>query len=119
MLDTLQRLSARMRPAAPALGWAAVLLLLGAAALLLVGQAAVGDELLLPVVVAMLWCLCGYLFIRSFETVPERPDAGMGRWQRFLRRLARAWHWLLALAFVGITIAALSLTNRIVGELLR
>ena len=61
MLDRLQRLASWMRPAAPFLVLAGMaLLLLCLALLFLTDGGERGDKLLLPAIVAMIWCLCGY-----------------------------------------------------------
>jgi hypothetical protein len=116
MLDTLQRLARWMRPAAPVLAFAGFALLLLCVGLLLLTEAARTDHLLLPAIAALVWCLCGYVFIRTFQQVPAFPSADLRGWQRLKRLFARAWHWLLALIFIATSIAALLLTSRIISE---
>ncbi len=118
MLDALQRLASWMRPAAPLLGILGLALLLLCGGLILFAQGATGDQLLLPAIAALAWCLCGYVFIHVFQQVPAFPDADLRGWRRLTRLFARAWHWLLALVFLGTTIGALMITNRIIGEAL-
>ena len=35
-----------------------------------------------------------------------------------MRLFARAWHWLLAIIFIGVTVAAIMLSARILSEAL-
>jgi hypothetical protein len=116
MLDTLQRLARWLRPAAPLLALAGVALLLLCIGLLLLTEAPRTDHLLLPAIAGLVWCLCGYVFILTFQHVPAFPADDMRGWQRLRRLIARAWHWLLALIFIAATIAAYMLTSRIIGE---
>jgi hypothetical protein len=118
MLQILQRTASRLRPAAPVLAAAGVLSLIAVAALLLLAPGAAAEAWLRLAIVALLWSLCGYVFIQAFQQIPPPPDAAMGAWQRLSRRLARGWLWLLALVFVGTTIAAVLLTNRLVTDAL-
>ena len=119
MLDRLQRLASWMRPAAPFLVLAGMaLLLLCLALLFLTDGGERGDKLLLPAIVAMIWCLCGYVFILAFETVPAFPGAELHGLRRLMRLFARAWHWLLAIIFIGVTVAAIMLSARILSEAL-
>jgi hypothetical protein len=116
MLDTLQRLACWMRPAAPLFALAGLVLLLLCIGLLLLTEAPRTDHLLLPAIAGLVWCLCGYVFISTFQHVPAFPDADVRGWQRLKRLFSRAWHWLLALIFIATTIAALMLTKNIIGE---
>lgn len=117
MLDTLQRLAQWMQPAARYLSVAAVILLLTCLGLLLLTAGGErGDRLLLPAIAGLVWCIFGYVFIQTFESVPAPPGAEIRGWRMLKRRLARAGHWLLAIVFLGATIAALTLTNRIISE---
>jgi hypothetical protein len=118
MLETLQRFANRMRPAAPVFAAAAVILFLLCAVLLLTTGSAAADRILLPAIAALVWSICGYVFVRTFESVPAPPAPGMGAWARVRRSTARAWHWMLAAVFAAATVAALMLTNRLIGEAL-
>jgi hypothetical protein len=118
LLDTLHQTARRMRPAAPALAVVGLLLFALCAMLLLFAQAEAPDRILLPAIVGVLWCLCGYVFIHAFAEVPAPPGAELSGWPRLQRQLARAWHWLLAVVFVAITIWALLVTNNVIGEAL-
>ncbi len=73
MLDTLQRLARWMRPAAPMLALAGLALLLLCIGLLLLTEAPRTDHLLLPAIAGLVWCLCGYVFILTFQHVPAFP----------------------------------------------
>lgn len=118
LLHRLQGLARRLRPALRLFVGLGVLSLLLAACLVLFADPETSDPLLLSSVVALLWCLCAAVFITTFETVP--PPAGMSRrrWPRLKRGIARMWYRLLALAFLGLTIAALLLSKRLIDEAL-
>ncbi|KAA6185997.1 hypothetical protein F2Q65_06410 [Thiohalocapsa marina] len=116
ILDTLHRLARRLRPVAPALATIGLLLLAASVGLLLWRQEQASDVMLLPAIAGMLWCLFGYLFIRSFERVPAPPDPAARGWRRLKARLARGWHGLLALVFGGVTLWALWITVWILRE---
>ena len=108
-----------MRPAAPLLVNAGIALLLLCLGLLFLTEGGErSDRLLLPAIVAMTWCLCGYIFILAFENVPAFPGAELRGRRRLKRLFARAWHWLLAVVFIGVTVATLMLSARIMGEAL-
>ena len=94
-------------------GLALLLLCIG---LLLLTEAPRTDHLLLPAIAGLVWCLCGTVFILTFQHVPAFPDADVRGWQRLKRLFSRAWHWLLALIFIATTVAALMLTKNIIGE---
>jgi len=116
MLDRLHRLARWMLPAAPFLALAGFALLLLCTGLLLLTEAPRTDQVLLPAIAGLVWCLCGYVFIMTFQHVPASPGADLRGWQRIKRLFARAWHWLLALIFIATSIAAIMLTKNIIGE---
>ncbi|MGB5834529.1 MAG: hypothetical protein WBG92_21435 [Thiohalocapsa sp.] len=118
MLELIARIARGMRPAAPVLGAVGFGLVLLCGGLILFAPGDSGDHLLLPAIAALVWCLCGYVFVQAFETVPAVPGPQLRGWQRFRRLIARGWHWLLAGVFLSATVAALSLTSRIIGEFL-
>lgn len=117
-LSRLQGLARWLRPALPVLRGLAVLLFLVAAYLVVFGDPQRSDAVLLPAIVGFLWCLCAAVFITTFESVPPPATADMAGWPRLKRGLARSWYGLLALVFLGLTVAGLLLTNRLVGEAL-
>jgi hypothetical protein len=118
MLEHLQRVARRLRPAAKPLFGAAILLLAGCALLILTTRSAQTDRFLLPMIVALIWSVCGYVFIHAFDDIPPPASLQMRPWQRLRRRAARAWLLLLALALGGAVLAALSLSSRLLGEAL-
>lgn len=116
MLERLHGLASAIRPAAPFLAAVAALLLIGCALLILTTRSAAMDRILLPMIAGLVWSVCGYVFIRAFETIPVAPHPGMRTWAKLRRRMARAWLGLLALALGGAMLAALSLSGRLIGE---
>jgi hypothetical protein len=118
LLHRLQDVALWLRPALrPFIGLGALSLAL-AAFLVLFGDPQTSDPLLLPAIVGMLWCLCAALFITTFESVPPPAGADLRGGQRLKRAVARVWYRLLALAFVGLTVAAILLSQRLIGEAL-
>ncbi|NBC13808.1 MAG: hypothetical protein GVY09_10780 [Gammaproteobacteria bacterium] len=118
VLSRLQSVARWLRPALSVFSALAALLLLAAAYLVIFGDPQRSDAVLLPAIVGFLWCVCAAVFITTFESVPPPATADMAGWPRLKRGLARGWYGLLALAFLGLTVAALLLTNRLVGEAL-
>ncbi|MCF7984272.1 MAG: hypothetical protein K9L70_07700 [Thiohalocapsa sp.] len=118
MLETLQRLATWMRPAAPFFAGVAILLFALCAVLVLTTRSASADRVLMPAIAGLLWTLCGYVFVRTFESVPAPASPDMSAWRRLKRGVSRAWHWLLAAAFAAATIAALLVTNHLIREAL-
>ncbi|WP_295882495.1 hypothetical protein [uncultured Thiohalocapsa sp.] len=118
MLHRLQGFARWLRPARPLLVALGLLAFALATYLVLFGDPQTSDPLLLPAILGLLWCLCAVVFISTFETVPPAPPADVTGLSRLKRRVARLWYSLLALAFLGLTVAALLLTNRLLGEAL-
>jgi uncharacterized membrane protein len=116
LLKHLQGFARWLRPARPLFIGLGVLSFLIAAFLVLVGDPQSGDSLLLGVVVGLLWCLCALLLIDTFENVPPPASAEQRSLARLKRRIVRLWYALLALAFLGLSVAALLVSKRILGE---
>jgi len=117
MLEALATLAARLRPASPFFAGAAALLLIAAAALVLLDPTGQWDQWLSLVLMLLLWCVCVWIFIRIFATVPPPPSTDLRGLARLRAALNRAFHWLLAAVFAGLTVAVVLLTIRIGGEL--
>ncbi|WP_295541454.1 hypothetical protein [uncultured Thiohalocapsa sp.] len=118
LLCRLQGFARRLRPALPVLSALAALLFVVAAYLAVFGDPQRSDVVLLPAIVGFLWCFCAVVLIGTFASVPPPVTAQMTGWARFKRRLARGWYGVLALAFLGLTVATLLLSNRLLGEVL-
>jgi hypothetical protein len=116
MLALMQSLAARLQPAAPWVAALGVIALSVAVLLVLFGGAAGDDRALLPLVVAVVWCLIFWLFITTFESVPAPAGPTKGVWSRLKRHTARLWYRLLALTLVCLTVAAVMLSIRLVGS---
>jgi hypothetical protein len=113
MLEFLSRLARRIRPAAPLLAVLAGLLFSAIVVLILTTGSAAADRWLTAGVAALLWTLCGWVFIQAFATVPPPPEPGLRGLRKLQRQLNRAFHRLLALALVGLVLASLLLTKRL------
>jgi hypothetical protein len=118
ILDRLQALAQRLAWLRPALAAAGLVLFALAAALVVFGDPQSGDGVLLPAIAGGLWCLCAWLFIDTFAAVPPAPAADLHGWGRLKRQLARLWYLLLALTLLGLTLAVLMLSQRLLGEAL-
>ncbi|WP_082674056.1 hypothetical protein [Thiohalocapsa sp. ML1] len=118
MLDRLQGVARRLGGLKPALAAAGLVLFALATALVVFGDPQSGDGVLMPAIAGGLWCLCAWLFIDTFAAVPPAPTAELHGWGRLRRQLARLWYLLLALALLGLTLAVLSLSERLIGEAL-
>ncbi len=118
LLTHLQSAARRLRPALPGLVGVGMALLALVLSLVVFGDPQRSEALLLPAIVGLLWCLCAWVLITTFDAVPAPASAVPSRWGRFKRRIARAWYWLLALAFLAVTASALLLTYRLVAEAL-
>lgn len=117
-LSRLQAFARWLRPARPLFVGVGGLAFLLAAYLVVFGDPQTSDPLLLPAIVGILWSLCAALFVNTFETVPPAAGPELRGWTRLRRRLTRLWYGLLAIAFLGLTVAALLLTRRLLGEAL-
>ena len=117
MLDRLHRLALLLAPFKPLvlLGVVGCGLLLAGVVLGYFGD----DRLLAPGLVGLLWFLGLAALITNFSSgPPAQPPAG-GSVARLGHRLTRAWYWLLAVAFIAVTLAALYLSLRITMVLLQ
>ena len=71
----------------------------------------------LPALIALfLWGVCAWVFLFAFATVPAPVSAEHSALQRIVRRFNRALHWLLLLAFAGITVTAIIASARLITE---
>ena len=68
------------------------------------------DRYLLPALIGLLWSLNACAFIVGFRTVPSPAERADGIAVRIHRRMRRARYRLLALAFVGTTVAVIIVT---------
>lgn len=114
MIDTLQRIAARISPLRHVAVALAVVCLVGLAMILFVAPAS-GDSnrFLVPALVGFVWCVSAYGFIDTFQSVPARMDESHSFFARVRRALTRGWYWLLAIAFAASTAAALLLTFKL------
>jgi hypothetical protein len=115
MIDSFQKLAGRIRPLRFVAMGAGVVLGLVATAVIVFSDSGENDRYLIPSAVGVLWSLSTYVFIRTFESVPEKAEKTKGFWRRLGRRLHRGWYWLLAFVFIGSTVAAVLLTMRLVS----
>ena len=78
-----------------------------------------GDKHLFPAILGFLWALSTYSFIETFRHVPERTGDERGFLKRTRRRLSRFWYWIIGLVFVGLSVAVVAITLRILTIWLR
>lgn len=74
-----------------------------------------GDRLLIPSSVGVLWAMGTYFFIETFRSVPEKADTTLKFFSKLKRKLNRARYWLISVAFLGTTLAAIYVTSRMVS----
>ncbi|NBC49367.1 MAG: hypothetical protein GVY22_15615 [Gammaproteobacteria bacterium] len=119
MLETVSRYARRLQPLRPVLAIALALLAVVTAIAIFNPNLASLQTALPALITALLWVLCGLVFIQAFASVPAAPGAGLRGWSRLLRSINRGFHWLLLAAFGLITGAAALITARLVNDLLR
>jgi len=71
------------------------------------------DRLLTSGIAGLCWGLLLFVFLSIFQQVPETPTDQHSRWQRTKLRLRRAGYGFLGLATLGLTIAVLIATFRV------
>jgi uncharacterized membrane protein len=117
MLETLSRLALRLQPLTRALFIGLVLLTAATAVIIALPSVSSAQDALPALLAVVLWLLCLLVFIQTFATVPARPGPEMSGLRRLARLLNRGFHWLLFVLFVAISLAALSITGRLLVEL--
>jgi hypothetical protein len=73
------------------------------------------ERFLMPSLVGFVWAATTYSFVVTFCTIPEKADKSQGLIGKFKRRISRGWYWVLAVVFLGTTVAALILTGRLMS----
>lgn len=116
MLDRLSQAAGRLRPLAPALAIVSTVLFAVAAAITVSTTSERADAWLLPVLTLLVWTVCALVFTLAFTSVPPAPGPDLRGTERLRVQLNRLFHWLLALVFAGTAFAALSLTEKLLGD---
>lgn len=116
MLDLAAKLARLGRPLLRWLIGAAVVAGVGAVVLVLSPPLDTLQAVLPALVAIFVWLVCAWVFVYVFATVPAPASAEPPGLRRLLRRLSRGFHWLLLLAFAGISLTALSLGGRLLTE---
>lgn len=119
MLDYLHKLARIMRPGYYLFIGLGVFGALTAILVTLRSSGPRGDQWLIPSLLLMVWGTWAYVFVRSFQTVPERAPPALPWRHRLLRRLQRTGYGLLGLGFIAASTAALLLSLRLLGVWLR
>ncbi|WP_404419089.1 hypothetical protein [Marinospirillum sp.] len=109
MLHLFERLAARLGLLRPVSLITAVIGLLLLAASLFVADF---QHWLMPGFLLFLWSLLGYSFLTLFRSLPAPPSAQEGLFARWKGKLVRGAYWLLALAFLLLTLGVLGMTLR-------
>lgn len=119
MLETVSQCARRLQPLRPVLVIALALLVV-VTAVAIVNPNLTSLQTALPALIAaLLWVLCGLVFIRTFASIPAAPSPGHRGLGRLTRRINRGFHWLLLAVFGLITGAAVLITARLINDLLQ
>ena len=73
------------------------------------------ERFLTPSLVGFIWAATTYSFIVTFCTIPEKAGQSENLIGKLKRRISRGWYWLIAVVFLGTTVAALVLTGRLIA----
>lgn len=114
MIDKFQKIAQTIQ----VLRWPALFLGLISLALLFavifLFDARDGDPWMIPGIVGLLWSLCTYAFITTFDSVPPKADVSMGLSGKVIRAINRGWYWFVGLLFTLATLTVFYFTLRMV-----
>ena len=114
MIDKFQRIARSiqfLRLPAIIVGLISFLLIV---TLIFVAQSGTGKRWLMLGFISLLWAISTYAFIVNFQSIPTKADKTMRFFTRIKRHIHRAWHWLVALIFLGATSGALFISYRMI-----
>lgn len=113
MIDSLQKLAVRLEPFRFVAIVIGALCFLVAAGIIFTAFSQENDRYLIPAITGLLWSLSAYVFISTFQSVPQRARPAPGFRHLFTRSVQRGWYGLLAAVFLGTTVVAVFLTLRL------
>ena len=113
MLERLQRLAVVLRSLRGLLVTLALLSLGLVLSSLLENPWWQAQHWLIPGITGLLWCLVLYSLSFLFLAVPPKPDATMNWRQRVSTRLHRVISWVLAVIFLGLSLALVALSYQL------
>lgn len=116
MLERLAMVAGWLRPLSGLLAALGLGLLVVVAVLIVTSTSERTDRWLFPALIGLLWSGCAWLFVHAFAHVPPPPGPPPHSLARFRAQLERALHWLLAIAFAGLSLSLVSLTGRLFDE---
>ena len=73
------------------------------------------ERYLTPSLLGFVWSATAYSFIATFRKIPEKTAESHRLAGKIVHRIRRGWYLLIALVFLGTTIAALVLTGRLIS----
>ena len=115
MIDKLQRISQAIQfLRLPAIA-AGLFCLATTVVIILSSNSTDEDRFLIPSFVGVLWAMSTYTFIVTFRSVPEKSSSNLSMFGKLKRHLQRGWYWVLSLAFLGTTVAAIFVTKSLVS----
>jgi uncharacterized membrane protein YkvI len=119
MIDKLQKISQTIQfLRLPAI--AAGLFCLATTVVIILGSNSTAeDRFLIPSIVGVLWAMSTYTFIVTFRSVPEKASSNLSVFGKLRCHLHRGWYWVLSMAFLGTTVAAIYVTNSMISIWLR
>ena len=115
MIDSFQKLAKRMWWIKHIAVVGGVIFLGLLAAIIFSVDSRLDDQYLIPSILGLLWSWSLYVFISTFQVIPEKADGGGTFFRQVRQRIHRSWYWLIALIFAGTTVAALLLTLKLVS----
>lgn len=115
LIDRLSKWAGRVQWLFPFAVLIAVACAIAAGVIILSSTHHADDRYLLPALVGLLWSLNACAFIVGFRTVPGPAEGSDGGVLRIRHGMRRARYRLLALAFVGTTVAVIVITFKLLS----
>ncbi len=119
MINRLQKIAQSiqiLRLPAIALG---LVCLIWTVVILLASDGRDDDRFLIPNFVGALWAMTAHAFIVTFRSVPDKANDTMMFFTKLKHYFLRTWYWLISVAFLATTVAAIMVTNSMISIWLR
>lgn len=73
------------------------------------------ERFLTPSVLGFIWAATTCSFIVTFCEIPEKAGRSQGIVEKLRRSVRRGWYWVIALVFLGSTVAVVIFTGRLLS----